>query len=279
MPREARFRLMGWGQVRKVIDAADVVIKVLDIRDPLSTFSARVAKIASSMGKPMVLALNKCDLVPRDVAEAWRDFFERRGYTAVYVSATKHLGTLRLRRAVKRAAPRLPATAAVVGFPKTGKSSIINALKGRHSAPTSPYPGSPGYTRGLQLVRVDKNLLLIDTPGVIPAEGGELEALIRGTPIDELEDPVRAAALLIKRVLEENPRAFFSAYGIEGQDPVKIMEDLAAKRGWFYKKTKEPLIEEAAKQIIRDFHDGVIEFYIDPRKHRELEGWPGWGSG
>jgi len=262
--RPSFFRLMSWSEVRRVIDSADVVLHVLDIRDPLSTLSARVESIVRRQGKELVLVLNKADLVPRDVAEAWKRYFAGRGYNAVYVSTTRHQGTLILRRTIKRVAPRLPTVVAVVGFPKTGKSSIINALKGRHSAPTSPYPGSPGYTKGVQFVRVDKDILMVDTPGVIPIEGDPLERVIRGTPVEHIEDPVGVAHMLIKRVLEKRPDAFKKAYGLDSVDPEEILRAIAARHGWFYKKSGEPLVDEAARKVIRDFHDGLIPYYVEP---------------
>jgi ribosome biogenesis GTPase A len=256
--------LASWGQVWNLVSRADIVLHVLDARDPISTLSRRLINIIEKKNKKLIIVINKADLVPRSVAEEWREYFEEQGYTAVYIAASKHMGTLKLRRAIKRTAPVLPVVVAVVGYPKVGKSSIINALKGRHSASTSPYPGSPGYTRHFQLYRVDSKILMIDTPGIIPVEGDEVEKLIRGYPPEKLEDPVRPAIILIEKILKYNPNAFLHAYGIETQDPVKILEEIAVRRGWFYKITKEPLIEEAARAIIRDYHDGKIRFYIRP---------------
>lgn len=258
------FTLATWGELARVVSRADVVLMVLDIRDPLSTFSRKLEKMVLSEGKKLVLVLNKADLVPREVAEDWKKYFQARGYIAVYTAVARHMGTLRLRRTIRRVAPVLPTLVAVTGYPKVGKSSLINALKGRHSASTSPYPGSPGYTKHFQLYRIDKNILMIDSPGVIPVEGGPLERVIRGFPVESLEDPVNPAIMLINRILEHRPTAFKEAYEIDETDPLKILETLAVKRGWFYKKTKEPLIEEAARAIIRDYHDGKIPFYITP---------------
>jgi len=97
------------------------------------------------------------------------------GLPTVYIAAARKMGTIKLRRAIKKIAPSLPTIVSVIGYPKVGKSSIINALKGKHSASTSPYPGSPGYTRTFQLYRVDPNILMIDTPGILPVEGDTRE--------------------------------------------------------------------------------------------------------
>ncbi len=256
--------LASWSELSRMVSKSDVVLMILDARDPISTFSKRLEGIVRKKGKELILVLNKCDLIPRSVAEEWKSYFSARGYTVVYVAAAKHMGTLRLRRTIRRVAPSLPAIVGVAGYPKVGKSSLINALKGRHSAPTSPYPGSPGYTKHFQLYRIDKNILMIDSPGVIPIEGGELERVLRGYPPEKLPDPVNPAIQLINRILRHVPNAIREAYGIEETDPLRILEALAIKRGWFYKKTKEPLIEEAARAIIRDYHDGKIRFYIRP---------------
>jgi ribosome biogenesis GTPase A len=256
--------LASWSQIWNLVSKADMVLHILDARDPLSTFSRRLVNIVEKKGRKLIVVINKADLVPRSAVEEWKEYFEKQGYMAVYVAASRHMGTLKLRRAIKRSAPLLPVVVAVVGYPKVGKSSIINALKGRYSAPTSPYPGSPGYTRHFQLYRVDSKILMIDTPGILPVEGDEVEKLIRGYPPEKLVDPVRPAIMLIEKILKYNPNAFLHAYSIETRDPTRILEEIAVRRGWFYKTTKEPLIEEAARTIIRDYHDGKIKFYIRP---------------
>jgi len=105
---------------------------------------------------------------------------------------------------------------------------------------------------------------MVDSPGILPVEGNILERVLRGFPPEKLVDPVNPAIMLIKRVLEFNPTAFRDYYGIESTDPLEILERLAIRRGWFYKKTKEPLIEEAARALIRDYHDGKIVYYVRP---------------
>ncbi|WFO75452.1 50S ribosome-binding GTPase [Desulfurococcaceae archaeon MEX13E-LK6-19] len=261
------FTLASWHDLKLVVSRADVVLEVLDARDPMSTRSKRLEQMVENMGRELILVLNKSDLVPREIVEAWTRLLRDRGYRAVYIAARDHKGTRVLRRTIKEVAPAFPVIVAVTGYPKTGKSTIINALKGKHSASTSPIPGSPGYTRHVQLYRIDSKILMIDTPGVIPVEGGPLERIIRGMSPEQLDDPVKPAMMLIEKILKHNPYAIRSAYGIAETDPLKILEKIAIKRGWFYKKTKEPLIEEAARTIIRDYHRGKIPFYVKPEDY------------
>ncbi|MCE4615947.1 MAG: 50S ribosome-binding GTPase [Aeropyrum sp.] len=258
--------LASWRMLARTMKNADVVVEVVDIRDPITTRSKRAESMATALEKKLIIVLNKSDLVPLSVAEKWRRILQGLGYNAIYVSARYRLSTRRLRGWIKSMADIKPFSAAVIGYPKTGKSSIINTLRGRKGASTSPIPGSPGYTKSIQLLKIEPGFYMIDTPGVIPAEGGWPDSVIRGRSPEELSDPVPPAAALIEKILKYNRRAFQQAYGISSTDPYEILEDLAVKRGWYYKKTKEPLIEEAARTVIRDYHKAKIPFFVPPEE-------------
>jgi len=259
--------LASWRNIIWLMRRADIVLEVVDIRDPIATHSRRLQRLAQSLGKGFIVVLNKADLVPLHIAKRWKSFFEERGLRAVYVAAREHKGTRVLRKTIRSIATDYPIVVVVMGFPKTGKSTIINALKGRHSASTSPVPGSPGYTRHSQLYRIGRSMYMIDTPGILPYEGGWLESVIRGKPPEQLDDPVRPAVELIKRALKYNPQSIKEAYGIESRDPYEILKHIALKRGWRYKSDGEPLIEEAARALIRDYHKGKLLFYVPPEEY------------
>jgi Ras superfamily GTP-binding protein YlqF len=215
MLRKIRVVRETWRLVRRVVEDGDVVLEVLDARDPLATRSEEVEKLADRLGKRLLVVLNKADLVERNVLEDWRAYFNSLGRHVVYISAKHRLGTRRLIVAIRSLAPRIPVTVVVVGYPNVGKSTIINYLKGRHVAPTSP---KPGWTRGEQLVRAKSWLLVLDTPGIVKtASTGDLALdVIRGL-VDPgtVDDPVPYAYALLKRVLFYNPNALKEAYGVE----------------------------------------------------------------
>ncbi|MCE4622374.1 MAG: 50S ribosome-binding GTPase [Desulfurococcales archaeon] len=259
--------LASWRLLARTMKNADVVLEVVDIRDPIHTRSRRVEQMAEAMDKDLIIVLNKSDLVPRNVAEKWARIIEGQGYDVLYISARHRLGTRILRGFIKHVVRIKPFSVVVVGYPKTGKSSIINALRGRKGAQTSPIPGSPGYTKAIQLLKIEPGFYMIDTPGVIPVEGGWPEAIIRGRSPEELVDPVPPAVALLERALKYNPKAVEKAYGIRERDPMLILEELARKRGWYYKLSKEPLIEEAARTIIRDYHRAKLLFYVPPEEY------------
>lgn len=257
-----------WSSLASLMRRADVIVEVIDVRTPLTTRSRRLERLSETLGKPVILALNKADLVPREVAEEWTKIFRSEGYDAVYLAAREHKGTRILRGKINKAIKVRPAVAAVVGYPKTGKSSVINALRGRSGASTSPIPGSPGYTKRAGIYRAPGNIYFLDTPGVIPPDGTPLEKALRGAPPEKLKDPVKPAVELIRMIRKYQPWALRDAYGFDVEDPYDFLAELASKRGWFYKSDKEPLIEQAAIAVITDYHKGKIRFYIPPSAYR-----------
>jgi len=252
--------------IRKVlqfIDRSDLVIEVVDSREPDLTRSRFIENFSIKKGKKLLIVLNKGDLIPVDVLESWKRFIEEKeGIRCVYISAVRRLGTLVLRRTIKELINK--GTVIFIGYPKTGKSSIINALKGRHSASTSPHPMSAGYTRSIQLFKINSKIYAWDTPGIIPPDGNQFERAIRGMNPDKIEDVVKVAVQLINRAESYNPGIFKKVYNVEYKDPIELLEKIAVKRGWYYKSDKEPNIEEAAKSVIRDYHEGKITYYYYP---------------
>ncbi len=258
-----------WGSLASIMRRADVVVEVVDARTPATTRSRRLERLASTLGKPLIIAINKADLVPREVAEEWTRMFRGEGYEAVYLAAREHKGTRVLRGKINRSTDVRPIVVAVVGYPKTGKSSVINALRGRSGAPTSPVPGSPGYTKRPGLYKGPGQIYFLDTPGVIPPDGTPLEKALRGAPPEKLKDPVRPAVDLTQLIKKYHPGLLKRIYGIEEDDPYAFLEELAKKRGWFYKSDGDPLIEQAAISLIIDYHKGKIPFYTPPSAYRK----------
>ncbi len=259
--------LANWRLVRELLATVDAALEIVDIRDPIATRSERFEKTASKMGVPVIIVLNKADLVPLTVSRAWKKYFEGIGYPAVYISAQKRLGTLILRKVLKKVVKgKKPLIAGIFGIPKVGKSTLINTLKGRHSASTSPYPGTPGYTRKAQTFKIGEGVYLIDTPGLIPPDKDDVECVIRRNPVDSLENPVEVAVKLIKKILNYSPKALEEAYGISSKDPDTVLRELAIRRGWLYRRDGEPILTESAKTLIRDYLSGKIPFYIKPQQ-------------
>jgi len=256
-----------WREVREVIERADVVLEVVDARDPWGTRVLKVEKLADELGKPLVIVINKADLVPKEVLDRWVRIL-RRARETVYISASRRLGTRKLWVALKKATDKRPMSVAVVGLPNVGKSTIINLLKGAHSVGTSPIPG---FTKHVTRVRAKTWLRVIDTPGVIPRLKEEELALRSALRPEALEDPLPAAMKLLQLIASKRPGVLESLYGFTpgGSGPDEIytfLEELARRRG-LLGKGGQPLVEEAARVVLRDWQNGKNTFYLEPEDY------------
>jgi len=235
-----------WDIVNKVIKRADIILLVLDARFPDLTEHVELKDKAGE--KPIIFVLNKADLADRKTLEKWKNRYRH----CIYVSAKQHQGTTILLRKILELSRGEKVTVGVVGYPNVGKSSVINALKGRKSAGTSPHSG---FTKAMQLVRVTEKIFLIDTPGVLPyMEKDKIKlAMIGSTDFTKTKDPDLAAMELIKHKRD----LVCKYYDVKEGSPEKIIEHIAVK----YKKLRkggEPNIDETARMILKDWQKGKI---------------------
>ncbi len=247
--------------VFKVIEEADIVLEILDSRDPESFRNKKIEQIVTKQGKKLILVINKTDLVPREIVEKWKKKLEKE-YPTVYMSSKDRHGTRILRKTILKYAPKIPVKVALVGYPNVGKSSIINVLKGKHSAATSPIPG---FTKHSQLFRISPKILILDTPGVYPPEDEMSLMLKSALEVEKIEDPVTQALELLKFIKEKDPDQLVKVYGIEPSDDIDFLEKLAIKRGRLL-KGGIPDVEEIAKIILRDWQKGRIVIWKEPNE-------------
>jgi len=243
-----------WRIVNQVIEDADVLLLILDARMIDETRNPEIENKVGHAGKPLVHVITKCDLVDKTVVEK----FKKTLNNCVFVSATKHYGTTMLRDKIlieaKRVYPKKKAiTVGVLGYPNVGKSSIINALKGRKSAPTSILSG---YTKGVQKVRADNRIMLLDTPGVIPYQEKDRmkHALIGTIDFNNTKEP----DLVVMELMQRFPKKIESFYEVEpNEDLEAVIEVIAVKRN-ILKKGNVPDIMRTSRMILKDWQKGVI---------------------
>jgi ribosome biogenesis GTPase A len=140
-----------------------------------------------------------------------------------------------------------------MGYPNVGKSSLINAMTGRGSARTS---SEPGFTRGVQWIKVKNNFMLLDTPGVIPAtEKDDVLMTVMGSKkIDSYE-----AELIVEELMMKFPDRIERKYEVSShEDPEETLIEIAEKRN-FKKKGNLPDTSRAAQMIILDIQKGKIQ--------------------
>ena len=150
-----------WRHVNKVLLEAELIIEVLDARMIKETRNFEIERKVEKLGKKMLYVINKCDLAKKEEL----DKIKKQLKPSVFISSTKHLGTTILKKKILELSKGKAVTVGILGYPNVGKSSLINALAGKGKARTS---AESGYTKGFQKIRVDKRILLLDTPGVFP---------------------------------------------------------------------------------------------------------------
>ena len=242
-----------WKIVNEVIAQSDIVLEVADARFPLESRNEELEKKVQRAGKKLIIVLNKCDLVSKDLL----DKIKRQVPDSVFVSSKDNFGTTILRKKILAMAKKSEIVAGVVGYPNTGKSSIINILKHSAAAETS---SQAGFTKGKRMVRVDKKLMLIDTPGVLQYREKDSSklALLNAISASQVKEPDIAAAEIIEKFAKENPNAFEKFYGIEpGEDAYETLEEIG-KRLRKFRKKGEIDIDSVSRKIIDDWQKGKL---------------------
>ena len=156
------------------IKLIDLIIEVTDARIPLSSRNPDIDELGKN--KARLILLNKADLADDHKTEQWMEYFREKGYYAVKINAKNGTGIKsilpvimesckeKIERDRRRGILNRPVRAMVVGIPNVGKSTFINAFAGKACTKTG---NKPGVTKGKQWIRINKNVELLDTPGIL----------------------------------------------------------------------------------------------------------------
>ncbi|WP_455143167.1 GTPase [Candidatus Hodarchaeum mangrovi] len=248
-------------QVFELIKNSDLILEVLDSRIPNLTRVSSIEKEAKKQNIPLILVLNKCDLIPYQISEKTKKKYNRE-FPTYYISSRERQGTKIFRNAIPRYLKKKKENIlSIVGVPNTGKSSLLNILRGKHVAVTGQ---KPGVTRSPQLIRISQRILIYDTPGVIPFDYPEddLQVFLGAYSIDNLDDPIGTVNFFIDRIRENYSSGFVNYYGITSINlsNEEILKQIAALRGM---KSKGGLLNllETAKLVMREFTAGKIQYW------------------
>ena len=244
-----------WNIGNKVIYDADILLLILDARQIDETRNNEIEDKVKRLKKPLIYVITKSDLVDKEVAERHKKSLKN----SVFVSAKFHHGTKILRDRILIAGKRAykdkeKFKVGVLGYPNVGKSSLINAMKGKKAARTSILSG---YTRGVQNVRMDNKITMIDTPGVIPYQEKDAEKHILTGTIDftKTKDP----ELAVMTIMSKYPGKIESYYEVvQKEDPEEVLEEIALKKNILIKGGK-PDTQRASRMILKDWQKGDIK--------------------
>lgn len=247
----------------------DLVIELIDARIPLSSRNPDIDELAKN--KSRLVLLNKADLADERQTAAWIKEFENRGCFTLKINSRTGAGIKailpmvqqacreKIERDRKRGILNRPVRAMVVGIPNVGKSTFINSFAGKACAKTG---NKPGVTKGKQWIRLNKNVELLDTPGILwprfEDQAVGLKLAFIGSIKDEILQTEELAAELVKFMNENYPGVLENKYNVEEDtDPYGMLEKIAESRHCLV-RGNELDTEKASVLLMDDFRNGRL---------------------
>ncbi|XP_058117877.1 nucleolar GTP-binding protein 2 [Anopheles ziemanni] len=256
-----------WNELHKVIDSADVLLQVLDARDPMGTRSKYIENFLrkEKPHKHLFFILNKVDLVPIWVTQRWVAILSKEYPTIAFHASLTHpfgKGALinLLRQIGKLHVDKKQISVGFIGYPNVGKSSVINALRSKKVCKVAPIAGE---TKVWQYITLMKRIFLIDCPGVVyPTAETDTEKVLKAVVRVELvQNPEDYIEEVLKRIRKEY---IVKTYGVtDWTDHIDFLEQIARKMGKLLKKG-EPDVPTVSKMILNDWQRGRLPFYVAP---------------
>ena len=256
-------------EVENKVKLVDVIIELFDARAPLSSINENLEKLTAN--KKKLIVLTKIDLADPEQNKKWVNELSKKYDSVISLDLKKNNAEIMLSKAVvelgkeKRAKeiakgmkPQ-PIRAMIIGIPNVGKSSLINRLAKRKAAGVQ---NKPGYTRGEQWISVNKDFLLLDTPGILPMSYENQKkaanlALIGAIREDILPNEVLGEYLL-KFLKEHYPDSLLNRFDIkEIGDRLTVLNQIAERRKIVNSVGENDLLRAEAV-LLKEFKDGLL---------------------
>lgn len=247
------------------IKLIDIVVELVDARIPFSSKNPDIDELARN--KYRLIVLNKVDMADPAVTAIWEKYYESKGFYVAKVNSRSGSGIKEVKNLIevackekkerdrKRGILNRPIRAMIAGIPNVGKSTFINAFAGKACAKTG---NKPGVTKGKQWIKINKNVELLDTPGILwPKFEDQIVGLrlaLIGSIKEEILNTTEMAMELITFLKAQYPDLLKERYAVENLEleSLAILEEIGEKRGCLMKGSQVD-VNKAALIVLEDF--------------------------
>lgn len=257
-------------EIGEKLNLIDVVYEVVDARMPLSSKIVDIDELIKD--KPRILVMTKYDLCDRVETDKIIKYYEELGYKVVAVDLMSGLNVKKIldytkeimdienkKRESKGMKPRA-ARALIVGVPNAGKSTLINRLVGKKSAGVGD---TPGFTKSLSWIRINKDVELLDSPGILwpkmeDQEAAHILACLSSIK-EEILNPDAIAVFILRKLYELYPERLEERYGVVelDEDLIEVYDTIAKRRGALSRGGVADY-DKVSNIIIRDLKNGYF---------------------
>lgn len=256
-------------EVENKVKLVDVIIELFDARAPMSSINGNLEKLTTN--KKKLIVLTKIDLADPEQTKKWLEELKKKydsvialdlkknGAEAILSKAVVELGKDKWAKEMAKGMKPQPIRAMIIGIPNVGKSSLINRLAKRKAAGVQ---NKPGYTRGEQWIKVNKDFLLLDTPGILPMNYENPKkaanlALI-GAIREEILPNERLGEMLLAFLKERYPNSLMARFDVADiTDRIAVLNQIAERRKIVNSVGKNDLLR-AESLLLKEFKDGLL---------------------
>ena len=256
-------------EVENKVKLVDVVIELFDARAPISSINENLGKITAN--KKKLVVLTKTDLADPIQTKKWMEVLSKQfdaivsldlkssNAEQVLSKAVINLGKDKWAKEMAKGMKPQPIRTMIIGIPNVGKSSLINRLAKRKAAGVQ---NKPGYTRGEQWIKVNKDFLLLDTPGILPMSYTDAKKAANLALIGAIREDIlpneQLGEILLAFLKSHYPSALNERFGIaEITDRITVLNQISERRKVVTSTGENDLIRSEAL-LLKEFKDGLL---------------------